>query len=279
MLEERKYYSFRTGKRGTEIDFNFLKKAMLLIYDRFLETDYFQEAFGMDCVDSGFIPGVVGRDIDSFVLLKLRKDNVWPIHKHIDYYTEEDLFDIIELLYDLVSKPIDGNYHSWQNCGWHYEIFDKATGEIEFRSDINRLLLDYGDGWELSLEGEILAKGDVGLNSLFKATLPALDFENIDQKVINAVLKFRRPKSSIDDRKEAVRELADVLEFLRPQLKQELLTKDEKELFNIANNFGIRHHNQIQKKEYDKAVWLSWIFYIYLSTIHLVTRLINKDNY
>ena len=51
---------------------------------------------------------------------------------------------------------------------------------------------------------------------------------------------------------------------------------DEPELFNIANNFGVRHHNQKQKTGYDQALWLSWMFYLYLSTIHLVARKIDR---
>ena len=57
-----------------------------------------------------------------------------------------------------------------------------------------------------------------------------------------------------------------------------LLTKqDENDLFNIANNFGIRHHNDQQKTSYDTALWLSWMFYFYLATIHVVLRKIEKD--
>ena len=48
--------------------------------------------------------------------------------------------------------------------------------------------------------------------------------------------------------------------------------KDENDLFNIANNFGIRHHNDKQKTGYDAALWLSWMFYFYLATIHVVVR-------
>lgn len=37
---------------------------------------------------------------------------------------------------------------------------------------------------------------------------------------------------------DAVLDLADVLEFLRPKLKETLLSKDEQDLFNIAKKFG-----------------------------------------
>lgn len=70
--------------------------------------------------------------------------------------------------------------------------------------------------------------------------------------------------------------MAGVLEFLRPQLDGVLTNKDDAALFNIANNFGIRHHNEKQQNTYDKAIWYSWIFYFYLATIHAALRLIEK---
>jgi len=69
--------------------------------------------------------------------------------------------------------------------------------------------------------------------------------------------------------------LADILESLRPKLKLVLTHKDEDDLFNIANNFGIRHKNERQKTDYD-PLWLSWMFYYYLATIHFVTRRLEK---
>lgn len=55
------------------------------------------------------------------------------------------------------------------------------------------------------------------------------------------------------------------------------MSKDTNELFEIANTFGIRHHNKRQKTEYDKPIWHAWIFYCYLSTIHLCLRLIKLE--
>ena len=45
----------------------------------------------------------------------------------------DDLFDVIEFLYDHVSKPIetDGVYHSWGQCGWHYSKFERENGKKE----------------------------------------------------------------------------------------------------------------------------------------------------
>lgn len=81
----------------------------------------------------------------------------------------------------------------------------------------------------------------------------------------------------MEDRKDSLRELADVLEYLRPEIKKVLDAKDENDLFNIANNFGIRHHNSQQKVDYDKSIWYSWMFHYYLATIHAALRLIAKS--
>ena len=77
----------------------------------------------------------------------------------------------------------------------------------------------------------------------------------------------------------AVRELFDALEKLRPELKAEMLSKDEGDLFNIANNFTIRHLRQGQKSNYDSAIWHQWMFYVNLSTIHVITRLMNRKTH
>ena len=59
-------------------------------------------------------------------------------------------------------------------------------------------------------------------------------------------------------------------------LKTVLAKPDEADLFNIANNFGLRHHNQQQKSDYDGSIWLSWMFYFYLATIHAAMRMLEK---
>ena len=65
--------------------------------------------------------------------------------------------------------------------------------------------------------------------------------------------------------------------FLRPDAKKILIKKGDYDLFNIANNFAIRHYNQLQSHQYDKPIWYSWIFYVYLATIHAILRFIEKN--
>lgn len=278
MTDDKKYYSVRSGKNPGDIKFDLplLKRGFLNIYKSFRARFYFQQAYGYTCTDEGFVSGLMGEDIEIFFLTKLRKPNLWPIEEKVDEYTEDDLFDVIELLYDFVSKPVKGYYHEWNGCGWHYSTFDKSIGQSEFQMEINSFLNGYLEGYELSSDGQILLQGSPGHKELLTEDIPHHNPQNVDEKVRYAVLKFRRHRASTEDKKESVRTLADVLEFLRPQIKQLPLSKDEGDLFNIANNYGIRHHNSNQKTDYNQDIYLEWIFYSYLSTIHLIIRLIQS---
>ena len=184
------------------------------------------------------------------------------------------MFDVIEFLYDCVSEPIY-RYDEWSNHGDSYDTFDRETGKQEFRDRINQLLCDYREGYELSEKGEILESPEQGLEDLVLENLPPYDPKNVEPRVESAIHKFRRSRSSLDEKRDAIRDLADVLEFLRPQIKA-LISSDESDLFQIANKFGIRHHNDEQKQDYDKAIWYNWMFYYYLATIHACLKLIKK---
>jgi hypothetical protein len=54
-------------------------------------------------------------------------------------------------------------------------------------------------------------------------------------------------------------------------LKNVITKNDEGDLFNIANNFAIRHDNEEQKTSYDRALWLSWMF-LFLSSYATLRR-------
>ncbi len=277
-MTDRQYYSVRTGSNPYSHNWDLPALLMLMgdVYQNFDRLDYFQEAFGKHCVDEGHIPGRAGSDIGMYVFRKLRKAGLWPIVENMPNYSEDDVFDVLEFLYDLVSKPLEGRYHSWDNCGYHYNTFDRNAGREEFRREINDLLCDFRDGYELSKQGEILSLGAEQLRPLLEQELPEYDTENVDSRVKSAVRKFRHHTPKVEDKREAVRQLADVLEFLRDKLRGILPSKDEDDLFNIANNFGIRHHNLKQKTEYDKEIWLDWVFYCYLNTVHVAVRLLKQ---
>lgn len=276
MKSERKYYSIRTGKKNAEMDFIALRKIFSSIYKEFSDRAYFDEYLDDYCPDTGGNSGKI-RDVSAYVLRKLRKDNLWPIYEKWESYTEEDIFDLIEFLFDHISAPIDKetNYHSFYNHT-HYKYFDQEKGKEEFRDVVNEIFNDYGPGYEMGMNGEIYTFVQEEFRPLLTATIPISDPENIESKITKAVDKFRRYGSTLDERREAIRSLADCLEYLRKDIEKVIAKKDDADLFNIANNFGIRHHNDKQKTNYESAIWLSWMFYFYLATIHACIRLINK---
>jgi hypothetical protein len=78
----------------------------------------------------------------------------------------------------------------------------------------------------------VLRKPEHGFEPIFAAELPLND-DNVVGRVNASVLRFRRHGATIDDRRQA---------------------KDENDLFNLANNFGIRHHNDRQKTNCDAGL-------------------------
>lgn len=270
----RKYYSIRKGTRSLELQD--LKALFGAVFNQFLEKGYFTEAFGYDCVDAGSIPGSAGANPEVYFLLKLRKSGIWPIAERLGSYSEDDLFDVIELLFDLVSKPVKGRMHSYSGCGMHWDEFESGPARAEFRTELNDILGDYRNGYELSKTGEVVEKGDKGLDKLLEADLPRSTNDDVRHTLEEAITLFRNRRSNSTDRRNAVRMLADVFESLRPRLRHVVTRGDEGDLFNIANNFAIRHKNDKQRTKYDESLWLSWMFYFYLATLHLAVRKLDK---
>jgi len=168
------YYSYRTGANphANGLPFQDILDLFVLVCKRFRSEGYFDEAFGFHCVDSGYSEGSVP-DIKLEILLKIRKKDLWPLDENAQHYSEHDLFDIIEFLYQYVSKPITGTLHGYGDCGMHWEVFNQAEGRDVFREKINEVLSHYIDHYELSPEGEILQKVEAGFEPLMKADIPA----------------------------------------------------------------------------------------------------------
>ena len=141
---------------------------------------------------------------------------------------------------------------------------------------MNEILQHYERRFELSHYGEVLHQVEAGFEPIFDADVPSSDAKVVS-RVDAAVLAYRRRGLTVDERRQAVRDLVDVLEYLRPKVKEFLTRQDERDLFNIANNFGVRHYNDKQKTGYDTTLWLSWMFYFYLATIHVVLRKVESS--
>jgi hypothetical protein len=233
-----------------------------------------------DKITSTYVDGELGNDesINDKLFLLLRKEKLWPIYNNLKNYCEDDLFDIMEFCYDNISKPLMELANSYGTTKQYYLVkgYDAADAHKEFRNELNKHLRDYGDGYSIDNNGFIVRTPDIGLEAIFEAEIISED-EKTKRLIKHAVQKFRNRNSTLEDRRDAVRSLADILEPLRPLAKKKMSHQDETDLYNIANGYYIRHNNPSQKSNYDDAVWLNWIFYLYLSTIHALTRIANRQ--
>ena len=270
------YWSERHGRgpRAQPLDLEALKRLVFNVLDDLEEKGYLQQAFGYWCVDAGAVTGSTGSDPNAWFLRTIGRDQIWPYHEHGAAWDEDTLLDVVEVLHDLSAEGTDGRYHSFNDCGMHYSSFDPEGGRLAFREAMNPVLQRYERPLELGAEGRLREAAPSEFQPLLDAAVPpGTDAELITSRMREAIDLFRSRSATVADRRRAVRDLADVLEPLRADIREHALPKDEQELFRLANGFAIRHNNREQLRQYDDVVWLRWAFYVYLATIHAVLRL------
>jgi hypothetical protein len=266
----RRYYSSR--KQPGSLTLQGLHQKVVSLYLLLLDKDYFKERAGMTRTEP--FPGAIKHEADVALPFRLFPMEDWLAQD----ITEDHVFDALEFLYDHVSRPgalvwmTTETDYSFQDYG----TYDEKAGRAEFREKANVFLADYKTGYELTEEGIILALGTDGLQYILDAQIVPYDEANVDGKVRNAIVKWRNRHLSLDEKKAAIRELADVFEWLKKakNLSSVLDKKDESAIFELANNFDIRHHNPKQKGNYDQPIWYSWMFHFYLATYHAAIRLL-----
>ena len=267
----RRYYSSRhANKKLLRHDlYQFLKS----LYSYFACRDYFKEKMSIDSME---VPEHTMHKAAMALRFDLFPVTDWELHLQMK---DENLFDAIEYLYDHISKPGKIVEFASDHGGYDdYESYDTEAGRTEYRESVNSFLVDYGRGFELSAEGAVEFRGEHGLQHIFEAEIIPYDYDNVDRKVLDAIRKWKNRHYELEDRKQAIRDLADVFEWLKKEgkLTKALSRKDESALFDIANNFALRHHNPKQKSDYDEDIWYSWIFHFYLASYHAAIRLIKR---
>ncbi len=271
-MSNKKYYGERKGLQKDPMNFDLLKRVFLLKFKQMENGLYFQQATGYTCVDKKDLIGIWPQDIDTFIYSQIKLVNIWPIEENINDFDEVKLFTVIEFLYDYVSEPVDKWYHGWDKCGWHCRNFNKENGENLFRDEMNSILNDYDGGYQLSKDGEIQKMPPSGFEEIIEEDIQTTQPDDIDNRTRNAKSKFLKYDASLEDKKDAIRTLADVLEFLKTG-NITLPTKDSSNLFQIINKFDIRHHDRMQQGDYDKEIFYDWLFYTFLASINLLLKI------
>lgn len=266
------YFSTRNGKNNLTVAQ--LYDSLQNIYQHFVEKDYFKES-GMTTSDLSHQLKWKANAMLHFQLFPIFS---WPEEQ----ITEDNLLDAVEFLYEHTAKPDDWGPIT-TSSGYHnegYRRYDARAGREEIRAMFNGILAAYKSGvYHLAESGQIETRGTRGLEHILNADIVPFDEENVDHKVRRAISRWRGRHVTDTDRLECIRDLADVFEWLKTtkNLPAVLERKDESAIFNIANNFAIRHHNPEQKSNYDKAIWYSWMFHFYLATYHASIRLLIKS--
>jgi len=268
----RRYYSSRN--KPTPLTLGELYWKLQNLYLLFRDRDYFK---GKADITKTHLPDAIQHE--AAVALSFQP---FPITKWEEgQITEDHVFDTLEFLYDHAAKPgewtgmtTDTGYNYYD-----YDGYDEDMGREEFRQKANAFLCDYRSGYELTKDGIVLAAGTDGLQHILDAEIVPYDEANVDSRVRHAIQKWRNRHLTLSEKKEAIRELADVFEWLKKTkgLGRVLDKKDDSAIFDIANNFAVRHHNPQQKTGYDKNIWYSWMFHFYLATYHAAIRLLIKQ--
>src|SRR6266496_4063666 len=111
----RQYFSERHGRdpKAGPLPFESVRRLVINVFDSFRERGYMQQAFGIECVD-GDSDGTLGRDPDAFFLRTIMREGIWPYwpkpwtgDPSVPYeaWNADTLFDVVEVMHDLVSKP------------------------------------------------------------------------------------------------------------------------------------------------------------------------------
>jgi hypothetical protein len=269
------YYSVRNGIKIVLAKEFYARFSLMM--ENFAIHDYFKEHLKIkgNSIDPDY-PNYINKKSYSHIGI-----SIYPFSQWQDEIQKANLvFDTIEFLYNFISKPGEFGYIP-NHTGWNnedYLSYDKILGREEFRGEINILLNAFNQGYELQLDGQILFVGDETVNFI-RTEFPSYNEINIDNEIHLSIKWWKNRNQTLEDKKMAILKLAGVLEYLKKDstLTNVMDKKDTNDLFNIANNFGLRHHNLDQQTNYDKDIWYDWIFQYYLNTCISVLKLIQKN--
>jgi len=198
----------------------------------------------------------------------------WPLTgDHLGPVPDPILFSLIEYFHDQSQRPRTSSEHKY--CGLHFHTFNRAAGEDVYRWKLNRLLETYNIHLRMGAigaeQGRLVKHFGTPLDSLADAQIETRATRPEDE-VAEAIRGFRSRDATLALKRASLALLAGDLERRRAEVKKALLTRDEADLFQIANQFAIRHRKDDQKDDY-RAEYLDWIFWSYLSTVALMDSL------
>ena len=269
----RPYWPERRSARGAD-GFNpsNARLAFAQVLGDFSGSGYLVEVFGQECVDdSSELP-----DASRIIEKRLGISGLWPLAP--ESWGDDTFYGLVEVFHDLISRPRHRYYHPFNQCGWHYTEFHNGPARELYRWKVNSMLRETGIEYELASEGEdlgrLVAVTDDARSSLVHRSLDESPVD-VAGRVRHAVALYRGRESSIESKRSAILALVGILEERRALITQQLGKSDGGALFQIANQFNLRHHRSDQLSDYSEA-FLDWIFWWYLATVELSNGLLSS---
>lgn len=215
--------------------------------------------------------------LDDLIADRLGIRGLWMDRLSLEW-DETTFYSLIEVLHDLVERPRSRDYDSWDDCGWHYSDFAFYPAQVLYRWTVNRILARHGIALVLAKNGE-----DVGRlvhqphdgRAVLVESAVGTQGPATRSTVEHAISLFRGRGATRETKRSACIALAGLLEERRNLLEDHLLSKDEGALFQIANQFAVRHRRADQRSDYDEA-YLDWLFWWYLATFELTDKLLGR---
>lgn len=277
--EPRAYWSRRRSSSTERVSLTAddVMDRFVHLVDVELESNGYLERFvPRECVDAEHGEGP---SPSAELQRLLGQPDLWPLPRSRPNWDVDQLFDLIEVFHDLVARPRSRWFHEYGGCGWHFSDLAIEPGRQLYRWRVNRLLDESELPYRLAESGEdrgrLVAVSDAARTALTIEMSQRRDPTTGD-RVRHAIALHRGRGATRDDKRAAIRDLADILEHRRATLRTHLLKRDEADLFEIANRFEIRHFNEQQKGAYSDE-FLDWLFWWYLATVELSDRLLGRE--
>lgn len=206
-----------------------------------------------------------------------RSDTEYQIVPYSLKGDEDKLLDFLELLWQDVSLP------KRRNDRIRHIGYDKTRGQKLLQEWFNEDLLLLEKPMILMDNGQIVSATNNALVELSNTALGLSDDESSLRRytiepIQEGVQQYMARGANEADKKAAIKSLVDALESIRPLVKKTLLSEDENALFNIANNFAIRHNGKNQRRDYDKSVWYDWVFHVNLAALMTIINIVKQQD-
>ncbi|WP_010233414.1 hypothetical protein [Clostridium arbusti] len=266
-----KYYAERNNllEENFNISFEDLKQHFYKIYMYFANTKCFDVAIKGVWKKPQWeeeyltIPPLLAPSPETFFMKQLSSNEIYPIFQYYENYTETELFTVIEILYDKICT------YDYKNSVINNDV------KKEFAIQINNVLQLYDDGYFLEIHSGTITKGaNDPVKNMLSEDLSKILPEDIMTKTRTAIKMYYRFDSNMEMKTKAITILADILEPLRDELKDILnhgyetnKNDHDKLIFEIVNNFNIRHTNTKQHENYEHEIWYDWMIQYYSSVI------------